>query len=367
MTLILIPSFDCNFRCKYCYLHNATKHSQCKLRADFICSILHQFKEILRSTNRNLKLIWHGGEPLLWGIDNYRQVFEYIKQELSEIEVQNSIQSNLSLVDDSYIRLLKQYDVKVGFSLDGTKEINDAQRVLKNGKGTFDVIIDKLRLCRNEGIMLGCIAVFSRNSVGKIKQFYNLMNEMQLNFKLNPLFETGETCNAIEELGINVMEYADSMQELFDLMMDDPNCTIVEDNLLEMASAVSTGRTKHCLFGYNCQDNFLAIAPSGDVMPCGRFCDNDLLQYSYGNLHRETLAEILPRIKETETYKRAEYIAASGCKDCRWYHICHGGCLHDGFLASGDFRHKTFLCPAYKRIFAHIEKRMQENGIIQKT
>ena len=87
-------------------------------------------------------------------------------------------------------------------------------------------------------------------------------------------------------------------------------------------------------------------------------------QYSYGNLHRETLADILPRIKETETYKRAEYIAASGCKDCRWYHICHGGCLHDGFLASSDFRHKTFLCPAYQRLFAHIEKRIKENEMV---
>jgi hypothetical protein len=36
---------------------------------------------------------------------------------------------------------------------------------------------------------------------------------------------------------------------------------------------------------------------------------------------------------------------------------------HDGFLASGDFRHKTFLCPAYKKIFAHIEHRLQENDI----
>lgn len=54
---------------------------------------------------------------------------------------------------------------------------------------------------------------------------------------------------------------------------------------------------------------------------------------------------------------------------------------HDGFLASGDFRHKTFLaqlnvflkvlsspkgclCPAYQRLFAHIEKRLKGNDTI---
>ena len=159
---------------------------------------------------------------------------------------------------------------------------------------------------------------------------------------------------------------------------------VSESNFVEIASNIATGKPTGCMFTKNCQDNFLAIAPTGDVMPCGRFCDNDLLQYSYGNLHREPLADILPRIKETETYKRAEYIAATGCKDCRWYHICHGGCLHDGFLASSDFRHKTFLaqlnvflkvlsspkgclCPAYKKIFAHIEHRLQENNMIDQN
>lgn len=36
---------------------------------------------------------------------------------------------------------------------------------------------------------------------------------------------------------------------------------------------------------------------------------------------------------------------------------------HDGFLAPSDFRHKTFLCPAYKKIFAHIEKRLNEKNM----
>lgn len=33
-------------------------------------------------------------------------------------------------------------------------------------------------------------------------------------------------------------------------------------------------------------------------------------------------------------------------------------------LASGDFRHKPFLCPAYQRLFAHIEKRLKGNEIV---
>lgn len=363
MTLVIIPSFTCNFRCRYCYLHNSTKLSQQTLNAEFICSVLNQFKEQIQNKQQKFKLIWHGGEPLLWGEENYKKVFEFIGNELPSLDVQNSIQCNLSLITPSYIELFKRYNVKVGFSLDGEKEINDAQRVFVDGEGTFDKIMGNLELCRKNGLKVGCVTVCSKKHVGKIKRLYHFMNSHKLNFKLNPLFETGEAVKEKDELSITALEYADMMIELFDLGMADKNNVIVEENLLEMGSSVATGVTKHCLFGYNCQDNFLAIAPTGDVMPCGRFCDNDLLQYSYGNLHEEALGDIMARVKQTETYKRAEYIAQSGCAKCKWYHICHGGCLHDGFLASGDFKHKTFLCPAYKKIFAHIEKRIQEDNL----
>lgn len=335
------------------------------MTASFICDILTQIKKEIISRKNKLSIIWHGGEPLLWGMDNYRHVFNFIHHEFSDMELKNSIQTNLSLINEEYIKLFKQYDVRVGFSFDGHREINDTQRVLNNGKGTFDVIMEKLELCRKSGLNVGCVTVCSRNHVGHVKQFYQFMNNMQLSFKLNPLFETGEAVNIKDEYGITAMEYADIMIELFDILMENPNNYIKEDNLLEMGNAVATGVTEHCMFGSNCQDQFLAIAPTGDVMPCGRFCDNDLLQYSYGNLHHESMADILPRIKQAEAYKRAEYIANSDCARCKWYHICHGGCLHDGFLASGDFRHKTFLCPAYKRIFSHIEQRLKEQGMIK--
>ena len=142
---------------------------------------------------------------------------------------------------------------------------------------------------------------------------------------------------------------------------------MTETNFLEIASNIATGHSTGCMFSRNCQDIYMAIAPSGDVMPCGRFCDDSLKQYSYGNLHRETLAKILPRIKQSEAYRRAEYIANSSCSECKWYNICHGGCLHDGFLRNGDFKSKTLLCPAYKLIFDHIEQRMQEVNMLKQN
>lgn len=364
LTFIIKPTYSCNFRCKYCYLSNETKQQSQLLDVDFAKQIIMQLKLMLQESPRQkITIIWHGGEPMLWGIDNYREIWVYMQKELADYEIHNSMQTNLSLVNDEWIDLFLQYNVHVGFSLDGTQAIHDQQRVNIHGEPTFERIITNYRLCKKRGMRIGCIVVGSKKHIGHIPELYQFMREEEMGFKFNPLFCSGEAQNNLDEYGITPEEYAQMAIELFDLWFYDQKGKITESNFVEIASNIATGKPTGCMFSKNCQDNFLAIAPTGDVMPCGRFCDNDLLQYSYGNLHKETLAEILPRIKQSDIYKRAEYIAQSGCAKCKWYHICHGGCLHDGFLASGDFRHKTFLCSAYKKIFSHIEKRLKESGI----
>ena len=365
MVIILKPTYLCNFRCKYCYLSNKTKAHTNMFDIVFAKHVVLQFKEMLHATpQRKLTFIWHGGEPLLWGKKNYREILEFMKHELEEFDVHQSMQTNLSLVDEEYLDILTQYDVKIGFSLDGTKEIHDQQRVGAGESPTFDTIMGKLSLCHQWGMKPGCIVVGSRKHIGRIPELYQFMKKLHLNFKFNPLFISGEAEQNQNEYGITAQEYANMCIELFDLWFNDQDGKVTESNFVEIASNIATERTTGCMFSCNCQDNFLAIAPTGDVMPCGRFCDDELLHYSYGNLHHETLQNILPRIKKNTIYKRFEYIANSECSICKWYCICHGGCLHDGFLRNGDFQSKTFLCSAYKLIFAHIEKRLKEVGII---
>lgn len=335
---------------------------------EFAKKVVTQIRDAFEDINpQKLTIIWHGGEPLLWGKQNYSEVFEFTRRELADFNLQISMQTNLSLIDDEYIDLLTKHNVRIGFSLDGFKAIHDSQRVDIFGKPTFDTIIQKLAMCRTRGLRTGCIVVGSRKHIGHIPELYRFLKEQNISFKFNPLFVSGEAGRNRDEYCITGQEYAQMSIELFDLLFDDREGKVTESNFVEIASNIATGKATGCMFSRNCQDNFLAIAPNGDVMPCGRFCDDDLRQYAYGNLHNESLSEILPRIKQSEIYKRAEYIAQSDCAKCKWYNICHGGCLHDGFLRNGDFKSKTLLCPAYKQIFAHIEQRMQEVGMLEQS
>ena len=129
MTFIIKPTYSCNLRCKYCYLSNETKRQSKLFDLEFAKRIIDQMKQMLQvKPRRKITIIWHGGEPMLWGINNYRAIFAYMRQEFAGYEVQNSMQTNLSLVNDEWIDLFLQYNVRVGFSLDGTADIHSQQR-----------------------------------------------------------------------------------------------------------------------------------------------------------------------------------------------------------------------------------------------
>ncbi len=361
MTIIIKPTFNCNFRCSYCYLSNDVKTDCHVMSIDLAKLIIEQIKDFIsKRPRKSVTLLWHGGEPLLWGIDNFKQIFEYTDSFKDTVLFRHSIQTNLSLIDDRYITLFKEYGVRVGFSLDGIKSINDNQRKKADGSGTFDCIIDKVDKCRSAGLNVGAIIVASSAFKGRIYELYQFLRNKRLNFKFNPLFLSGEATNC-KDLSLSPNEYAQMAIELFDLWFYDPEKRINESTFIDIASYFITDkmRTTGCMFATNCQQNIFAVSPYGEIFPCGRFCETDT-RFSYGNINNQPLKAILANRKTSESYARFSYLREKGCNKCQFFNLCHGGCLHDGYLNGVDFKSKTFLCAAYKKIFKYIMLRMSE-------
>ena len=43
----------------------------------------------------------------------------------------------------------------------------------------------------------------------------------------------------------------------------------------------------------------------------------------------------------------------AGCKDCKWYPLCRGGCKRD------YAEEENYFCPAYKGFFSYAIERME--------
>lgn len=353
-TFLIKPTNNCNLRCRYCFIDNRIKSESEIMSFNMARYIVDQIADFAREEKyENCKLLWHGGEPLLWGIDNYRSIFTYISETYNDIDWEYSIQTNLLLLNEEYLDLFKRYKVGIGISMDGYRELHDTNRVHYDGSGSYDKVVDKILLARKNGVKVGAIVVVSSANIMYLEEIYNFFKKNKMGFQLNPLMSIGEATN--NKLSITNEEYEEALIKLFDLWINDSDAAPI-GNFIEIASSLKTGVTSNCVFSRNCQNSITVIEPNGDVLPCDRLCGND--KFVFGNIFSSKLKEMMKQ-KKNKFERRSETIRNITCKDCVFLGICNGGCPADN---SSQFEkgEKSTLCEVYKELFMHINNVMSK-------
>lgn len=152
-TITLQVTQNCNFRCEYCVYGQDSplnrSHTSNKMNYD----IAKQSIDFLLNRSRDAELVsvgFYGGEPLL-EFKLIKQVVEYAKTVFSGKKVSFYMTTNCSLIDDEIIDFLSMHSISILVSLDGPKNLHDSKRVFAvNGCGTFDAIMDKLRMIKRK-------------------------------------------------------------------------------------------------------------------------------------------------------------------------------------------------------------------------
>jgi uncharacterized protein len=115
-----------------------------------------------------VNVIFHGGEPLLAGKAFFRYAIDALRDRLKpHCSVTFGIQSNGTLIDESWLDLLKDLEVTVGVSVDGPRELNDKFRVDYKGQSTHATLERALRLMQQEqyrGVNSGVLCVIQPDS-----------------------------------------------------------------------------------------------------------------------------------------------------------------------------------------------------------
>lgn len=142
LTLIINPTEQCNFRCKYCY-ENFKEGLMSQETQNRIVEFVE--KNILKYTG--LRVMWFGGEPLLGlqVIRNLSSEFIRICKKSKRTYYSQMTTNGYLLSYDTYIELIKLHVMTYQITIDGIKDIHDSQRVAVNNEGTFDTIYNNLK------------------------------------------------------------------------------------------------------------------------------------------------------------------------------------------------------------------------------
>jgi uncharacterized protein len=162
----------CNLNCSYCYY---LKQSSVSDVMDI--QILKRAIEetVLLNDTPEISFCWHGGEPLMAGIDFFIKAVE-IQNEAVEKKVRNgfkkpiiinTIQTNGTLINRNWCRFFSENNFLVGISIDGPEEIHNYYRVNRAGERLYEKVIEGLELLRDNDVEFNALCTINSKSKGR--------------------------------------------------------------------------------------------------------------------------------------------------------------------------------------------------------
>ena len=129
----------CNLRCHYCYyLDKAEIYGGREPRMSEQM-LEHFIKEYIAANDvPDVFFNWHGGEPLLAGLDFYKKAIVLQRKYGEGKKIHNTLQTNATLITREWAEFFRANGFLIGVSLDGPQKVHDAYRGGKGGASVFE-------------------------------------------------------------------------------------------------------------------------------------------------------------------------------------------------------------------------------------
>jgi uncharacterized protein len=141
----------CNLSCDYCYVYEMADQSWRDQPNTMSAAVVRQAARRIaeHAIGHNLdevRVILHGGEPLMAGLSFFSSLAEIFREELpAGVRLEFGMQTNAVLLDERYLDVLYANRIRVGVSLDGTEQANDRHRRYANGNGSYQRVRSALK------------------------------------------------------------------------------------------------------------------------------------------------------------------------------------------------------------------------------
>jgi serine-type anaerobic sulfatase-maturating enzyme len=372
----------CNLDCAYCFFLSKEMlypGSRFRMADDLLETYLRQLIEAHAGVPE-VQVAWQGGEPTMMGLDFFRRSVELAGRYLrSGQRAVYTIQTNATLLDADWAAFFREQDFLVGVSIDGPRELHDAYRVNKGGKGSFDQVMRGLDHLRGAGVEWNALTTIHAANGDRGREVYRfLRDECGARFvQFIPIIERVAEATAdgsvpwtswrdrplyvqqgdrVTGRSVTPEQYGRFLIDVFEeWVRRDVGEVYVQ--MFDVALANWVGEPPGlCVHTETC-GVALALEHTGDVYSCDHFVEP---RYKLGNIKQLPLAQLvaLPQQRQFGLDKRDTL--PQYCLDCDVRFACHGGCPKDRFVETPEGEPGlNYLCPGYLAFFHHVDRPMR--------
>jgi len=345
VSVIVVTTTACNSNCSYCYIPECRRDNR-KFGTDGLPILIRN----CALGFDHVEFYWHGGEPLLMGVDFYREAISIQKAvaRKNRTSFANHVQTNGILLDSRWLDFFSEGDFHVGLSFDAPLEVHSVHRGLSP-----NYALRAAMLLKKHGFPLGVLCVVSALNVMRGEEIFRYFRDLGVSsYSLLPLKEMplphcprGPTELALAGLYRMTLD-------LWAGVESDISCIEPLDTILRSLIGESP---RGCSFGSPCLKRMATIGPDGHVVPCGSMLTPE---FSLGDVLKEPLLAILNERPALQLRRLRARRVIQRCHGCEFLSICRGGCSADSFLHSGVYAGAYPYCQARKDIFRYAREKL---------
>jgi uncharacterized protein len=327
--LCLHIAHDCNLACKYCFAEEGEYHGDRSMMSFEVGKQALDFLVENSGNRRNLEVDFFGGEPLV----NFEVVKQLVAYGRSLEEEHNkkfrfTLTTNGVLLDDEVMEFANREMANVVLSIDGRKEVHDTMRPTRNGKGSYDLIIDKFKKFAKlrAGKSYYVRGTFTHDNLDFSKDVLHLADEGFDQISVEPVVGPEEERYTIKEADLpKIMEEYDLLaKEIIKREKEGRGFTFFHFMIDLTGGPCVAKRLSGCGSG----TEYLAVTPWGDLYPCHQFVGED--DFAVGTVYDGvTRQDIVSEFKKTSVYSKED------CRDCFARFYCSGGCSANSHKLNG--------------------------------
>jgi uncharacterized protein len=352
----------CNLNCSYCYLSEKARATRDVISPETV----RKSVELIANHpgdifGKNIKFLWHAGEPLTLPIEKYEEFLGIINDQFSgmperKVEITHGFQTNGTLIDERWCQFFKKHKVSLGVSLDGPQFINDRHRVTRSSKGSFDSTLRGIELLREHGLPINILAVLTDYSLDFPVEMFDFFRQLHIKSVAFNMEEAdghhGTSSLATES---SQKRYKEFMKKFWNLHVASEELPFIVREFRSMSSMLLEKESvlrscsessetdirkplSHITVSHN--GDFSFFCPELLTSKSERFGD-----FVVGNVHTTSLEEALCSEK-VKKIQAEIFQGTQACKEsCKYFSVCGGGFPSNKHAETGRFdTTETFAC-----------------------
>ena len=358
----------CNLKCHYCYYLDKAEIYGGKEPRMTEQMLEHFIKEYIAANDvRDVFFNWHGGEPLLAGLDFYKKAMAFQKKYTDGKHIHNTLQTNATLINREWAEFFRANNFLIGVSLDGPQQVHDCYRGGKGGASVFDRVVKGIMELYRAGVQYNVMATVNKQSEGRGLEIYQFLKSAGTRFiQFMPVLEHTKDGLIVDPQvqgariapwSVSPEGYGRFLCDIFDYWVRNDVGKVFVNQFDAVLACWCGAQPGICALAQTCGGNSI-IEHNGDLYPCDHFVYEG---YKIGNVLETDLRTLMNSTKQVRFGVDKRNALPDECLKCQWFFTCHGECPKHRFNTTDKGETGlNALCEGYKLFFAHVAPYMEK-------